>query len=314
MNDTFKKIATTFWHIEIAQCQVLRDGNKKLAAITAFDGTHYMLKGEQQNGENMQKICDFANQLSVILPVTTYLKTAEGSYIVTDHNIAYTLEHALSGIAINHLKDIHIEEIGKALGEMHRFSLEHTFTLNQATSWSMFGGNQSDAIGDYDENELSFRDFATAFAQEPQMQEIASLYMQHRQQLAAVWQELPMAATQGDFCYYNMLFNEQQQISGIFDFNLAGDEVLVNEYVAVGVYLCWSVDYQGEQSPTQRFQRFMQAYEEQRALNSLEKTAIPALFAIIRAFRYDRVDNGIKNVTSKECFLNETLEILRNSI
>lgn len=38
----------------------------------------------------------------------------------------------------------------------------------------------------------------------------------------------------------------------------------------------------------------------------------PALFAIIRAFRYDRVENGIKNSEAKGVFLNETLEILRN--
>ncbi|WP_107837923.1 phosphotransferase enzyme family protein [Metasolibacillus meyeri] len=312
MSNTFQQIAATFWHIDIVQCQVIRNDDKKLAAITATDGTRYMLKGEQQNSNNIQKICAFANELSAILPVTTYLKTTEGSYTVTEQNIVYTLEHTLLGTAIDCLTDIHIEEIGKALGKMHRFSLEHHMTLNHATSWSMFGGNLSDAIGDYDENELSFRDFATAFAQEPQMEEIHSLYMRYRGQLEDMWGELPTAATQGDFCYYNMLFDEQY-ISGIFDFNLAGDEVLINECVAVGIYLCWHVDYQETHSSIQRFQRFMQAYEEQRALNSLEKNAIPALFAIIRAFRYDRVEDGIKDVITKENFLEETLSILQET-
>lgn len=312
MNDTLQRIAAAFWGIEIASCDVIRDSAKKLAVITATDGTRYMLKGEQYNSDKMQQICAFANKLSAILPVTTYLKIDDGGYTVTEQNIVYTLEHMVSGIAINCLTNIHIEEIGTALGKMHRFSLEHTILLNQATSWAMFGGNESDALGDYDENELSFRDFATAFAQEPHMQDITSLYMGYRKQLEDVWSELPTAATQGDFCHYNMLFDEQQRINGIFDFNLAGDEVLLNECVAVGVYLCWHVDYQGELSSTQRFQQFMQAYEKQRALNVLEKKMIPALFAIIRAFRYDRVENGIKNSDAKGAFLNETLEILRN--
>lgn len=312
MNDTFQRIAATFWGIEMASCDVIRDSAKKLAVITATDGKRYMLKGELYNSDKMQHICAFANKLSAILPVTTYLKIGDSGYTVTEQNIVYTLEHMVSGTAINCLTNIHIEEIGTALGKMHRFSLEHSILLNQATSWAMFGGNVSDALGDYDENELSFRDFATAFAQEPHMQDIASLYTGYRKQLEDVWRELPIAATQGDFCYYNMLFDEQQQISGIFDFNLAGDEVLLNECVAVGVYLCWHVDYQGELSSTQRFQQFMQAYEKQRTLNVLEKKMFPALFAIIRAFRYDRVENGIKNSEAKGAFLNETLEILRN--
>lgn len=312
MNDTLHRIAAAFWDIEMASCDVIRDSDKKLATITAADGKRYMLKGEQHTSNKMQQVCAFANELSAILPVTTYLKIGDGGYTVTEQNIVYTLEHMVSGIAISCLTNIHIEEIGTALGKMHRFSLEHSISLNQATSWAMFGGNESDALGDYDENELSFRDFATAFAQEPHMQDITSLYMGYRKQLEDVWSELPTAATQGDFCHYNMLFDEQQRINGIFNFNLAGDEVLLNECVAVGVYLCWHVDYQGELSSTQRFQQFMQAYEKQRALNVLEKKMIPALFAIIRAFRYDRVENGIKNSDAKGAFLNETLEILRN--
>ncbi|KYG89470.1 hypothetical protein MHH70_06685 [Metasolibacillus sp. FSL H7-0170] len=108
MNDTSQHIATTVWHIDVATCQTIRNSDKKLAAITSTDGTHHMLKGERYNNDNMQKICSFANELSAILPVTTYLKTGTGGYTFAEQNMICTLEHTLSGTAIDCLTDLHI--------------------------------------------------------------------------------------------------------------------------------------------------------------------------------------------------------------
>ena len=174
----------------------------------------------------------------------------------------------------------------------------------------MFGGNATDKIGDYDENELSFRDFKQAFENDSLFHEIEALYNVHRTKLHAMWAELPTAATQGDFCPYNLLFQDNK-IVGLFDFNLAGDEVLINECVAVGIYLSWHVDYNGTLTASERFTQYIESYQSERPWTKLEYDAFPSLFSIIRAFRFDRVENGIADTACHKTFLKETLHLLQ---
>lgn len=309
-----RDLLKSFWDIDVNRLNVVRDSDNKLAEIVGIDGNVYILKGENNICEKVNRICEFANELKSILPVSTYIKTINSTYAVEHEEIIYTLEFKLPGKTVEHVTDQHINEIGKALGKMHRFSLEHAYKLNQATSWSMFGGNKTDNIGDYDENEISFLDFEKAFSEEIQMAEIKTLYMQHRSKLEKMWPYLPKAATQGDFCHYNMLFNETDHIVGIFDFNLAGDEVLINECIAVGIYLSWHVKYIGEKKSSMRFEQFIKNYTEERTFNELEMQSIPSLFAIIRAFRFDRVEDGINDSLNKTTFLNDTLNILKGNM
>jgi len=176
----------------------------------------------------------------------------------------------------------------------------------------MFGGNKSDRLGEYDENELSFHDFKAVFGTSGVYQEIERLYKEKRNVLASKWELLPKGATQGDFCHYNMLFSVKGEVQGIFDFNLAGDEVFVNECVAVGVYLSWHTEFKGNYTAEERFKAYLKAYQKIRPLNSVEQTCVTPLIQIIRAFRFDRVEAGALKKESN--FLKETMKLLVEKI
>lgn len=175
----------------------------------------------------------------------------------------------------------------------------------------MFGGNQTDKIGDYDENELSFQTFKQAFNEHELFPEIEYHYLQHRSVLQKVWSSLPQGAVQGDFCYYNML-KQQDGTYSILDFNLAGNEIFLNECIAVGVYHSWHVPYTGRLNAAERFRKFIAAYEAKRPFTSLEREHFNPLLAIIRAFRFDRIEDGaiLKETAEKNQFVKETLDIL----
>lgn len=272
----------------------------------------YFLKGEQANKTYWEQCCDFANTLSEKgMNVSQYVKSKNGDYVVEIEEKVYSLERELKGETIETITDAELAEIGSLLGVQHSISQQLSTPFNRATSWSLFGGNQTDAIGDYDENELSFLDFKKQFKSHSTFTKIESLYNDYRQRLKLVWGNLPQGAIQGDFCYYNMLKQYHGSLA-IYDFNLAGNEVYLNECIAVGVYHAWHVPYNGRLNEAERFKLFIDSYNKERPLNDLERTYAAYVKAIIRAFRFDRVEDGIllEGKQEQDLFLQDTLHIL----
>lgn len=214
------------------------------------------------------------------------------------------------GEEVDVLNDGKLVSIASMLGRFHAESLRQGYRFHRATSWSLFGGNATEEIGDYDENELSFLELKEACGQEVIFEEIEGQYLAHRTYLKNNWHTLPVAAVQGDFCHYNMLFNGNR-IQSIFDFNLAGDECLLNECIAVAVYCCWHVEGDSTLSTEERYTLFIDAYQKYRPWSNEEIALSMKLKAIIRAFRYDRVARGVEMSDEKALFLEETLQILK---
>ncbi|GAB0167682.1 phosphotransferase [Lysinibacillus sp. CTST325] len=290
--------------------EIFRMGERVLAKIEAE--YTYFLKGEQANKTYWEQCCNFANNLSEKgMNVSQYVKSKSGYYVVEIEEKVYSLERELKGEIIETITDAELVEIGSLLGVQHYNSQQLSTPFNIATSWSLFGGNQTDAIGDYDENELSFLDFKKQFKSYHAFTKIESLYNDYRQRLKLIWGDLPQGAIQGDFCYYNMLKQYQGSLA-IYDFNLAGNEVYLNECIAVGIYHAWHVPYKGRLNETERFKLFIDSYNKERPLNELERTYATYTKAIIRAFRFDRVEDGIllESKEEQDLFLQETLHIL----
>ncbi|AWE07828.1 hypothetical protein DCE79_10720 [Lysinibacillus sp. 2017] len=310
MNTLIQYVQHTWSKLFKEDITEIRNADKIIYELQGTNEQLYILKGEKTNLDSAEHNCQFANQLNTIFPTPLYIKSVDERYTVLYADYILTLEEKLTaGSEINALTDGHLKEIAANLGKMHKFSLHNKIRLNKATSWSMFGGNKTLAIGDYDENELSFRDFEEAFQHNAHFASIKKLYLDARNQLVTLWPSLPKAATQGDFCYYNMRFDNERMVA-LFDFNLAGDEVLVNECVAVGIYSCWHVPYTGQLPSDERFQLFMEYYKKVRPLTDEELHALPHLFSIIRAFRYNRIEAGIANAEKIDDFIEETTSIL----
>lgn len=282
--------------------------NKSLVQLESTKGEKYFLKGEKQEQEIIERICSFASELREIVPVPEYLLTVDGTFTVMIENDVFTLEKAVEGIEIEGLTDKYIVSIAETLGRLHKFSLEKNYRLGRGTTWSMFGGNKTENLGDYDENELCFLEFMEEFNHVTIAEKIKESYLEMRSFLQLNWCTLPKVATQGDFCYYNMLFKEEE-ISGIFDFNLAGDEVAINECIGVAVYHSWHAPYSGDLSEEDRFDLFCNTYQKIRPWSKSEKQVSKELKKIIRAFRHDRIAAGIAS-ENQDSFLVETLEML----
>ncbi|MEH6945245.1 phosphotransferase [Bacillus sp. JJ722] len=298
-------------HIE--QIQFYRNEDNILVEFYSH-GQQFYLKGEEANEEFTQKTVQFASLMKEKgFPFTTYLYTDSGAPTFKYNNFILTLEEKIEGTEIEQLTMLQLKEIGSLLGKQHQLSSQINFSFDSGTSFGMFGGNATDSLGDYDENELSFQDFINAMIGKDLVDDIQKIYLEKRQHVKEVWHSLPSGPVQGDFCPYNMIFSETGKIKGVYDFNIAGNEVFLNECIAAGVYISWHYSFAGEESPLERFHCFMQSYENSRPLTLLERTYFDTIFQIIRAFRFDRIEEGIEDKVRHKKFIEETYEILNSS-
>lgn len=300
----------------VTRHEILRDKDRLVAEVEV-DGKTYFLKGEKQTAQFVETMIVFTELMTNVgLPFIVPEKALDGERYVTHKDLLFILERKGAGEEITILRLEHIAELGRILGKEHAVSSSSDLRFGRGTSWGMFGGNETDELGNYDENERCYLDMVHSVKGSGQFEQelaaIQELYLARRAILQAEWSGLPTGAIQGDLLPYNLLF-QQDKISVIFDYDIAGDEVFVNECVANAIFLAWHHDFEGKETPEERYQAYIDAYTTQRPLSDDEMEMVPHLFAIIRAFRYDRIEEGIEKIKQGEgkAFLDETIKLLQ---
>ncbi len=315
-SELIQEVMKYYFTEPVTRHEILRD-KERLVAEVEVDGEMYYLKGEKQPVAFIEKIIEFTILMNDAgLPFIVPEKTIIGNRYVEHGGLLFILEKKGFGEEIKHLRLSHSREIGKLLGKQHAISSTTDFRFGTGTSWGMFGGNETDAIGDYDENELSYLALIREIEKEGtfkiELDTVKELYLSRRSKLKEVWSSLPSGPVQGDLCPYNLLF-QQDEISAVFDYDIAGDEVLLNECIGVAVFLAWHHDFEGTETPEEHYHAYIEAYEAERPLSDGEREMIPHLFAIIRAFRYDRIEEGIDKIKQGDgkAFIDETIMLLQ---
>ncbi|MFS0690967.1 phosphotransferase [Sporosarcina sp. 179-K 8C2 HS] len=300
----------------VTRHEILRDKDRIVAEVKVGDCTYFLI-GEKQPASFIENVIKLTIIMSKAgMPFIVPEKTMKGNRYVEHGDLLFILEKKGDGEEVKRLRLSHIREIGKLLGKQHAISSTTDFRFGVGTSWGMFGGNETDALGDYDENELNYLDFVQTIEEQgmfsKELTTVKELYQSRRSQLKEVWNSLPIGPVQGDFCPYNLLF-QRDKISAVFDYFIAGDEVLINECIGVAVFLAWHYDFEGNETPVERYEAYIDAYTLERPLSDREMEMIPHLLAIIRAFRYDRIEQGIDKIKQGDgkAFIDETIMLLQ---
>ncbi len=297
--------AAEAYGLEIVEpAEMLRTGSDSIVKIKSTQGV-FVLKGIPEeckygfrhlNAKKMEIQGKWSEAMAEEgLPVVRRLRSCSGQYSAVLDNgqrrWLTTLEQYAAGdeFTCRDLNDVHL--IGMLLGQLHRVSLETEIFFGHGTSWSLFGGNATEELGDYDENEKSFTAMIGALkrAECPAelLERIKKLYHARRAEVQNIWMELPAAAVQGDLCPYNMTRGKRGEIAGLFDLNLAGDEVLVGELCAL---LAYYASYPPPDSPSDKvMHELFQAYVSERPLKKEELSVVEPLMRLLPPFRFDRV-------------------------
>lgn len=304
------------WAAHAAECyglesaepvRKLREKGEPVVGIAAVQG-EFVLKGMQASGRigflhlNEQELERQGIWAAAMaregLPVMERLRSREGRYsaILNDgqHRWLTTAERFAPGSEFVCRDAQDIGRIGELAGRLHAASLRNGLRFGHGTSWSLFGSRATEELGDYDENADSFEEAENALTQsgcpDALRVRVRTLYKSLRAELETLWPSLPHAAVQGDLCPYNLTRGENGEIAGLFDLNIAGDEVLVGELAALMAY--YAAYRPDGVSADDAMAAFYRAYSAVRPLRPEERQALEPLLRIAAPFRFDRVAGG----------------------
>ncbi|GEM_PF-1319000 len=308
----------------------LRETGEPVIRIAAVPGD-FVLKGVQASGRagflhlNEQELERQGGWAAAMaregLPVMERIRSREGRYWarLSDGRQDWltTVERFAPGTEFVCRSARDIGRIGELAGRLHAASLRSGIRFGHGTSWSLFGSRATEELGDYDENAESFEAAANALAQggcpEKLQSRVRTLYKSLRAETEAVWHSLPLAAVQGDLCPYNLTRDEDGRIAGLFDLNIAGDEVLVGELAALMAY--YAAYRPDGISPDEAMEAFYRAYSAVRPLEAEERQVLGPLLRIVAPFRFDRVARASRRIRENGAeaavhFAQETVALL----
>lgn len=175
-------------------------------------------------------------------------------------------------------------QIGTLMARMHTLSLENQCSIGCGTLFSAAYWNDVD----------QFERFCELTQDENLDQEVATLIkVLHDEKLAklrAVWDMLPKAAVQGEISVNNLVLTADGLT--VFDYNNAGDEVLISDLVMECLLTAYEMDLPEGVPPSARaelFPAFLRGYLSVRPLSEAESAAAWEAYTMYHALWFTRL-------------------------
>ena len=139
------------------------------------------------------------------------------------------------------------------------------------------------------ENALAWKEYTESFPEEfkEQVERIWNLWIENKNQLEPVYRKLPKSIFQADMNSSNILLDEDNKFVGVFDFNLAGKEVVLN-------YLFRETFGNDFEDELELLFEMLQVVGEYYEYSELEKEWVLKLYRYLKPLWYIKVEN-LKN-------------------
>ncbi len=185
-------------------------------------------------------------------------------------------------------------QIGELMAHMHSVSLVNGCKIGCGTLFSAAYWNDVDVFPDFckiTENEK---------LDQAIVNQIKTLRAEKLERLRDVWDTLPKAAVQGDISINNLVLSENGLT--VFDYNNAGDEVLISDLVMEGLLTAYEMDLPSGISESYReelFPALLKGYLSVRPLSENESNAAWEAYTLYHALWFTRIvynDNCLKKL------------------
>lgn len=175
-------------------------------------------------------------------------------------------------------------KIGELMARMHTLSLDGGCAIGCGTLFSAAYWNDVDAFPLFCKLcEDEHLDKAAA-------EKIKVLHDRKLEHIRSMWESLPKAAVQGDISINNLSWNGDALV--VFDYNNAGDEVLVSDLVMEGLLTAYEMDLPegvDADSRKQLFPAFLEGYLSVRPLTAEECEAAWDIYTMYNGLWFTRV-------------------------
>lgn len=188
-------------------------------------------------------------------------------------------------------------KIGELMARTHVISLENKCEIGCGTLFSAAYWNDVDAFSQFcklGKNEN---------LDQTLVEQIKKLHDEKLEAIRAVWDRLPKAAVQGDISINNLVYGKDELI--VFDYNNAGDEVLISDLVMEGLLTAYEMDLPegtGQSCREQLFPALLDGYLSVRKLSDEEANAAWIVYTLYHALWFTRVvynDDSLEKLVEK---------------
>lgn len=189
-------------------------------------------------------------------------------------------------------------KIGELMARMHNLSLENQCKIGCGTLFSAAYWNDVDAFPKFCELGKNQNLDQTIVKQMKELRE------EKLAELRCVWDSLPKAAVQGDISINNLVYGEKEL--SVFDYNNAGDEVLISDLVMEGLLTAYEMDLpEGVDKGCREelFLALLNGYLSVRKLSEEEVKAAWTIYTLYHSLWFTRVlynDDSLEKLIEKE--------------
>ena len=175
-------------------------------------------------------------------------------------------------------------QIGELMARMHTISLTNKCEIGHRTLFSAAYWNDVDC----------FPEFCDITKDEKLDHEVVAQIKAVRDQkleiIRAVWETLPKTAVQGDISINNLIHSEDGLI--VFDYNNAGDEVLISDLVMEGLLTAYEMELPDGTPVSYRekiFPALLKGYLSVRSLSEAERTTAWEVYTLYHGLWFTRI-------------------------
>ncbi len=220
------------WNVKVVLSVLLESGKRVVIKIVNIPGDN--LLEEREKIEKQSAFSEFMRKNGIITPKCY---TANGKYcneyVYNNHQCNVTVED-WCGEEITEINTEISYKIGELMARMHILLLNNNYEIGCGTLFSAAHQNDVDA----------YEDFCKICENEYLDQAVIEQIKKHRNEklkaIRSVWDKLPRAAVQGDISINNLVYGKD--VLTVFDYNNAGDVVLVSDLVLEGLLTAYEMD------------------------------------------------------------------------
>ncbi len=190
--------------------------------------------------------------------------------------------------------------IGELMARMHLIALSNDCKIGCETLFSAAYKNDVDVFSNFCEITKNEK------LDQSIVKQIITLRSEKLKHLRAVWSELPTSAVQGDISINNLVPSKSGLI--VFDYNNAGDEVLVSDLVMEGLLTAYEMDLPNNVSASYRekiFPALLKGYLSVRPLSETESEAAWEIYTLYHGLWFTRIvynDDSLEKLVKKGAF------------
>ncbi len=287
------------WKVKVVLSVLLENRKRVVLKIVNIEGDNLLENRERI--ENQSAFSEFMRQSGIITP-KCYMSNGRycNEYVYNNLPCNVTVEDWCG----EEIKKINTEisyKIGELMARMHILSLNNNYEIGCRTLFSAAHQNDVDA----------YEDFCKICENERLDQVVIEQIKKHRNEkleaIQSVWDKLPKAAVQGDISINNLVYGKD--VLTVFDYNNAGDVVLVSDLVLEGLLTAYEMELPkgiDQSIREQFFPALLKGYLSHRELSEEEADVAWIVYTLYHSLWFSRIkynEDSLEKLVKKEDYL-----------